>query len=113
MSSWIRQHCRPAHIVRCFENGSPFAIAARIDRQALRFRTLSNVIGWACFVIITADYAGFIDLPPFLAIPLWLGVILNIFRWGIWEAMVKPHIPTRADLNVNQGSKLPDRNESQ
>lgn len=89
------------------------AIAAQIDRQALRFRTLLSVVGWVSFIMITADYAGFINLPPFLSIPLWLGAILSILRWGIWEAMVKPQILARVELNEIQEPSLPDRSESQ
>lgn len=77
--------------------GSILDIAMRIDRQALRFRSALNVVSWACFAIITADYARFIDLPPLLTIPLWLAVLLNIFRWVIWEGMIKPQNQTMAE----------------
>lgn len=88
------------------------SIALRIDRQALRYRNILNLVGWTCFVVVTADYAGFINLPPFLAIPFWLGVILNIFRWGIWEAMVKPRLQPRADQDGRQEPTSPDQSES-
>jgi hypothetical protein len=88
------------------------SIALRIDRQVLRYRTVLNLVGWTCFVVVTADYAGFINLPPFLTIPFWFGVILNIFRWGIWEAMVQPQIQVRAERDRSRDMISPDQRES-
>lgn len=68
------------------------SIASSVGRQAHRFRRVVNVVGIVCFVLITADYARFIDIPAIVVVPLWLGVFLNMLRWAIWEGMVKPSI---------------------
>jgi len=67
-------------------------IASSVDRQAHGFRRVLNVVGIVCFVLITADYARFIDLPAVVVVPLWLGVLLNMLRWAVWEGVVKPSI---------------------
>lgn len=63
-----------------------------------------SIIGWACFILITADYAGFITLPTLVALPLWLGVILNLFRWAVWEGMIKPRINAHLEQRDNVGT---------
>lgn len=67
-------------------------LASSVDRQAHRFRRVLNVVGIVSFVLITAEYTRFIDLPAVVVVPLWLGVLLNMLRWAIWEGMVKPSI---------------------
>lgn len=83
-------------------------IVERIDHQALRFRSALNVLGWICFGIITADYAGFINLPALVIIPLWLGVLFNVFRWAKWEGMIKPHVQRLAEQKETVESSLTD-----
>ena len=83
-------------------------IVTLIDHQAHRFRSVLNVLGWVCFGIITADYARFINLPALVIIPLWLGILINIFRWAIWEGMVKPHVRGLAEHKETLESSLPD-----
>lgn len=73
------------------------AIASRIDRTLNRHSTVLKGVGWICFALIAADYANFIDLPKLVTIPLWLAVLLNLFRWAIWEGMIKPGARTSAD----------------
>ena len=63
-----------------------------VERQAQRFRTTLLVVGIACFAIITADHAKFIDLPTLAKLPLWIGIILNVLRWAIWEGMLKTSV---------------------
>jgi hypothetical protein len=84
------------------------SIVPRIDLEASRYRSALNVLGWVCFGIITADYARFINLPALVIIPLWLGVLINIFRWAIWEGMVKPHVRRLAEHEETLESSLPD-----
>lgn len=77
-------------------------IVSRVDRQAHRFRRVLSGVGLVCFVLITADYARFIDLPAVVIVPLWLGVLLNMLRWAIWEGMIKPSL----QLSSEKDSKL-------
>lgn len=88
------------------------AIFTRIDRQLLRFRSALNVAGWLCFGLITADYAGFIELPSLVTGPLWFGVLLNIFRWAIWEGMIKPQVEGLPGDEDAATSSLPDQTKN-
>jgi len=72
-------------------------IAARIERQTDRCRPALNAIGWVCFALITADYAGFIHLPAIVNVPVWLGLLLASFRWAIWEGLIKPRLHAPAN----------------
>lgn len=82
-------------------------IASSVDRQAHRFRRVLNVVGIVSFVLITADYARFIDLPAVVVVPLWLGVLLNMLRWAIWEGMVKPWIQKSSQRDSRLGGTTP------
>lgn len=53
---------------------------------------LVSIVGWVCFAVVCANYAGLIKLPTLVAVPLWAGVIANFLRWGIWEALLKPKV---------------------
>lgn len=74
-------------------------IASRFERLAHRFRLVLNLVGIVCFVLITADYARFVDLPSIVTVPLWLVVLLNMFRWAIWEGIVRPWIQAPSGEN--------------
>ncbi|MDC8754763.1 hypothetical protein OIK40_08930 [Erythrobacter sp. sf7] len=65
-------------------------MALYIFRQRSRFRTVFTTASVACFVLITADYAQFIDLPKIAKIPLWVGMLFSVFRWAICEGLIKP-----------------------
>ena len=72
-------------------------IAARIERETDRFRSILNGIGWVSFALITADYAGFIHLPTIVSVPLWLGFLLACLRWAVWEGLIKPRLHAPPD----------------
>lgn len=86
-----------------------FMLAEHFDRQVHRFRTALNVVGWVCFALITANYARFIDLPALITIPLWLGVLLNVFRWAIWEGMLRPKFQTSAEQQARVESGVAEQ----
>lgn len=67
-------------------------LAARVDREVYRARHLLIIAGWLCFALVTADYAGFIALPTLVSVPLWLGIVVSLLRWALWEGVVKPRI---------------------
>lgn len=66
--------------------------ALMLNGWLVRNNLLVSIIGWACFAVICANYAGFIKLPTLVAVPLWAGLIANFLRWGIWEGLLKPHV---------------------
>lgn len=43
-------------------------LASSVDRQAHRFRRVLNVVGIVSFVLITAEYTRFIDLPAVVVV---------------------------------------------
>ena len=79
-------------------------LAARVDREVYRARNLLTIAGWLCFALITADYAGFIALPTLVTVPLWLGIVVSLLRWALWEGMVKPRINTHDNHREGVGT---------
>ncbi len=69
--------------------------AAKANGWAIEHRRLVSAVSWTCFALVCADYARFIDLPTFLLVPFWAGVVLNVLRWAVWEGMVKPRLAAR------------------
>lgn len=57
-----------------------------------RLKTAITLVGWLGFALVTADYAGFIDLPVLIQIPLWLAIVTSICRWALWEGLIKPKL---------------------
>lgn len=84
---------------------------SRFDQQLLRFRATLNVVGWVSFALISADYARFIDLPTVVVIPLWCGVLFNLFRWALWEGMIKPRLPAATDRSAISDSSNPRQHD--
>lgn len=64
--------------------------AATLNAWFQRHNRIINLIGWMCFAVISANHAHLIDLPTFVAVPLWAGFIGNLLRWGLWEGLLKP-----------------------
>lgn len=63
------------------------------------------------FALISADYAGFIDLPVLIQIPLWLGFLTNIARWALWEGLIKPKLTASSDKAAPSPDPLPRRED--
>ncbi|MBA1372896.1 hypothetical protein [Sphingomonas ursincola] len=57
-----------------------------------RLKPAITLVGWVGFALVTADYAGFIDLPVLIQIPLWLAIVTSICRWALWEGLIKPKL---------------------
>lgn len=72
------------------------ASAARLERWASVHAGKLAAVGWVCFALVSADYAGFVDLPALVTIPLWAGVAANILRWMVYEGFLKPKLKGRA-----------------
>lgn len=83
----------------------PFELAALLDRQMQRVRAPLAFVGWLCFALISADYAGFISLPTLVTIPLWLGIAVNLLRWAVWEGVIKPRIDALGDRRDSVGKQ--------
>ncbi len=70
-------------------------VAVRVNRWLAEHKRLVSIVTWTCFGIVCADYARFIDLPTIVVIPFWIGVIVNVLRWTLWQSMIKPLIDAR------------------
>lgn len=66
--------------------------ATRLAVQAERLKPVITLMGWIGFALVSADYAGFIDLPVLVYIPLWLAIVTSICRWALWEGLIKPKL---------------------
>lgn len=66
--------------------------AARLAVPIERLKPAITVMGWVGFALVSADYAGFIDLPVIVQIPLWLAIMTSICRWAVWEGLIKPKL---------------------
>jgi hypothetical protein len=67
----------------------PSTIAVRMNRWLAVNRRIVSIVGWACFAVVCADYARFVDLPALVVVPFWAAVGLNVLRWTVWEAFLK------------------------
>ena len=74
----------------------PVDLAVRANRWLAEYKRLVGIVTWICFAKVCADYARFIDLPAILVIPFWAGVVLSMFRWTVWEGLVRPKVQARA-----------------
>ena len=70
----------------------PSITATRVNRWLVANERTFAIAGWICFAIVCADYANFIDLPTLVVVPFWAGVVLNIMRWTVGEALLKPRL---------------------
>ncbi|GAA0653454.1 hypothetical protein GCM10009424_33700 [Sphingomonas ursincola] len=66
--------------------------AMRLAVPIERLKPAITLVGWVGFALVTADYAGFIDLPVLIQIPLWLAIVTSICRWALWEGLIKPKL---------------------
>ena len=66
--------------------------ASRVAMHVERLKPAITLAGWIGFALVTADYAGFIDLPVLVYIPLWLAIVTSICRWALWEGLIKPKV---------------------
>jgi len=71
--------------------------AARVAVHGERLKPAITLAGWIGFALVTADYAGFIDLPVLIYIPLWLAIVTSICRWALWEGLIKPKVIAPSD----------------
>lgn len=72
-----------------------FALAVRVNRWIAAHKWVVRILTGLCFAAISADYAGFIDLPTIVVVPFWIGVIFNMLRWTLWRSRIKPLIDAR------------------
>lgn len=66
--------------------------ASRVAVQVERLKPTITMMGWVGFALVSADYAGFIDLPVLVQIPLWLAIVTSLCRWALWEGLIKPRL---------------------
>lgn len=87
--------------------------AERIKRETDRFSPILNGIGWVSFALITTDYAGFVDLPTLVSVPLWLGFVVACFRWAVWEGLIKPQMlpPANPPMDTQMVATRPQDTE--
>lgn len=71
-----------------------------------RLKPAITVMGWVGFALISADYAGFIDLPVLVQIPLWLALVTSICRWALWEGLIKPRVTAAIDKPQDSAPEL-------
>ena len=76
-----------------------------------RLKPVITVMGWLGFALVTADYAGFIDLPVLVYIPLWLAIVTSILRWALWEGLIKPRFKAPPEKASDANAPLPPRDE--
>jgi hypothetical protein len=76
-----------------------------------RLKPVITVMGWIGFALVTADYAGFIDLPVLIQIPLWLAIVTSILRWALWEGLIKPRVKVPAVKGSDANAPLPPRDD--
>lgn len=81
--------------------------ASRWAVQIERLKPVITVMGWIGFVLVTADYAGFIDLPVLVYIPLWIAIVASICRWALWEGLIKPKVTESLDRPAAPAKPLP------
>ena len=70
-------------------------VAVRVNRWLAAHKRLVSIVTWTSFAVVCADYARFIDLPTILVVPFWVGVVLNVLRWTVWEGTVKRKVQAR------------------
>lgn len=77
-----------------------------------RLKPVITVMGWVGFALVTADYAGFIDLPVLVQIPLWLAIVASICRWALWEGLVKPKLTAPPEKALAPDELRPPRDDA-
>ncbi len=87
--------------------------ASRLASHAERVKPALTVVGWIGFALVTADYAGFVDIPVIIAIPLWLGIAASICRWALWEGLLKPRIDRVPTEQPAAQGQLPSRSSDE
>jgi hypothetical protein len=87
--------------------------AVRANRWLAAHQRLVSFITWTSFGIVCADYARFIDLPTIIVVPFWIGVILNMLRWTLWQSWIKPIVDARTaepgDISKATGETPPSQ----
>lgn len=81
--------------------------ASRWAVQIERLKPVITVMGWIGFALVTADYAGFIDLPVLVYIPLWIAIVASICRWALWEGLIKQKVAASRDKPGAPAKPLP------
>ena len=71
----------------------------RLYRWVDGHKKIVEIAGIFCFAAISAQWAGFIDIPYLLQIPFWVGVFAGVLRWTLWESAIKPTLRERAGLD--------------
>lgn len=86
--------------------------AVRLAVPIERLKPVITVTGWIGFALVTADYAGFIDLPVLVQIPLWIAIVASIFRWALWEGLIKPRLTAPPEKALAPGELQPPRDDA-
>lgn len=73
----------------------PIDLVMRVHKWPAEHRRLVGIVTWTCFAVVCADYARFIHLPTILVVPFWVGVVLGMLRWTVWEGLVRPKVQAR------------------
>lgn len=68
----------------------------RANQWAERHPRLLQGIGFTGIMLVSADYAGFIDLPVLVAIPAALSGILTGLRYALWDPWLKRELAARS-----------------
>jgi hypothetical protein len=80
-------------------------MAVKVNLWAGRHKTLLGLLSVAALMLISADYAGFIELPTIVAVPVVIGGVLTAIRYALWEGWLKPEVEARS----GQSGQMPDQ----
>jgi hypothetical protein len=69
--------------------------SVKVGRWMERYRVLVAVVMWTAFGLVSADYAGFIDLPTFILLPVAATGLLTGLRYMLWEGFLRPRVIKR------------------
>lgn len=67
----------------------------RADAFFGRWQLVLSVLSVAWFVLICADFAGFVDLPVVLPLSGWLAILPAALWNAVWWGFAYPRIETR------------------
>lgn len=70
---------------------------ARLYGWLDRNKRIVDFAGFAVMALISASYAGFLDIPGWLQVPLWLTLAVSVLRWTLWPH-IAPKVRERAGI---------------